>query len=151
MVENKWFLVPCCGNYLTWVDKGEGRARVALLSPLLHYMPLSWRVHQPLWENSIPTSCTLRTGVSLCRVVLCVNTAPHHGRDCLPGLGIHSLTDWDCRHHRCHLHGPVEHPGLVQQPGDCCIQLPRAVAILCPRELWLHWVPGLLHPAGAAR
>ena len=35
MVENKWLLVPCYGNYLTQVDKGAGRAQVALLNPLL--------------------------------------------------------------------------------------------------------------------
>ena len=39
MVENKWLLVPCCGNYLTWEDKGVGRAQVALLSP--HLLPWS--------------------------------------------------------------------------------------------------------------
>lgn len=151
MVENKWLLVPCCGNYLTWADKGGGHAQVAPLSPLLQYTAHLWRVHQPLGENSIATLCTLKTGLSLCCVVLCVNTAPHHGCHCLPGLGVHSFTDRDCRHHCRHLHGPVEHPGLVQQPGDSCVQLPRPVALLCPRELWLHRVPGLLHPAGAAR
>lgn len=29
MVENKWVLVPCCGNYLTGVDKGGGQAQVS--------------------------------------------------------------------------------------------------------------------------
>lgn len=151
MAENKWLLVPCCGNYLVQVDKEVGQAQAALVSP------------PPSITRSVRDVCTslsektpslyfrvLRTCLSLVFSV-CVDTVLQHVGDRLPGPGVCGFTDRVCRHHCSHLYGPMEHPGLIQQPSDCCIQLPRAMAFLRPREFWLHRVPRLLHPLGVAR
>lgn len=150
MAENKWLLVPCCGNYLASVDKEARPAQVALVSP-----PSITRFVCDVCTSLFEKTPTLHWVPSelACFFVLwvCVDTRPHHVCDRLPGLGLCGFTDRVCRRHCSHLYGPVEHPGLIQQPSDGCIQLPRPMAFLCPRELWLHGVPRLLHPAGVAR
>lgn len=149
MVEDKWLLVPCCGNYLTWEDKGTGQAPVALLSPHLLTWCMVTCVPASLRKLHTDTQHPQNLTVPLSGGTLS-SPAHHHVCDRLPGLGVCGFTAWDCRHHRRHLHGPVEHSGSMQQPGDSCIQLPRAVALLCPKAL-ASPSAGVLHPAGAAR
>lgn len=117
---------------------------------LPHCSPLG-RCAQPPRESPVPTLSTIRIGLPTLSCSASCPRCPHHDCDCLPGPGLRGYADWDGGHYCCHMHGPVEHPGLVQQPCDRCIQLPRAMALLCPRELRLHRVSGLLHPARVAR
>ena len=79
MVEDKWLLVPCCGNFLAREDKGAGQAQVALLSPRLltwstvTCVPASLRKLHPNTQHPQNLTVRLSSG-TLCQ--LCTPPCP---------------------------------------------------------------------------
>lgn len=132
---NKWLLVPSEEIISPKQIKARGGWHVALLAAgVTLVVP--------------PAKSPRRPG---CLPQTQLQCAWHHVGDNLPVHGLRGVCPRHWGHHCLHLHGPVEHPGPVQQPGDSRLQLPGPVAHLREGELRLHGMPWLLHHPGAAR